>query len=129
MSTRCFNCLTAASTISKCAICNFDNSKISTNPSALRPGTVLDDRYFIGKVLGQGGFGITYVSYDEILSQTVALKEHYPKSSAQRDQKTLDVISQNAGEFKDGLQHGKGTHTWASGTSRTGTWIDGDFAY
>ena len=76
MSTRCYNCLDVTAKVVKCPKCSFDNTKIPNNPSALTPGTVLDDRYFIGRVLGQGGFGITYVSYDEILGQIVALKEH-----------------------------------------------------
>ena len=104
MTTRCYNCLEATETISKCSKCNFNNAKIPSNPSALMPGTLLDDRYFIGRVLGQGGFGITYVSYDEILGQIVALKEHYPKAIVQRNQKTLDVIPQNLNEFNDGLR-------------------------
>lgn len=104
MSTRCYNCLDVTAKVVKCPKCSFDNTKIPNNPSALTPGTVLDDRYFIGRVLGQGGFGITYVSYDEILGQIVALKEHYPKAIVQRNQKTLDVIAQNLSEFNDGLR-------------------------
>lgn len=104
MPTRCFNCLDVTVKVVKCPKCGFDNTKIPKNPSALTPGTLLDDRYFIGRVLGQGGFGITYVSYDEILGQIVALKEHYPKAIVQRNQKTLDVIPQNLNEFNDGLR-------------------------
>ena len=104
MPTRCFNCLDVTAKVVKCTKCGFDNTKIPNNPSALTPGTLLDDRYFIGRVLGQGGFGITYVSYDEILGQIVALKEHYPKAIVQRNQKTLDVIPQNLNEFNDGLR-------------------------
>ena len=41
-------------------------------------GTVIRDRYQIGKVLGQGGFGITYIAWDVLMKKCVAVKEFYP---------------------------------------------------
>ena len=41
-------------------------------------GTVLHGRYQIGKVLGQGGFGITYIGWDKLVRVTIAVKEFYP---------------------------------------------------
>ena len=42
---------------------------------ALRAGTVLNHRYIVGRVLGQGGFGITYLAWDTKLEARVAVKE------------------------------------------------------
>jgi len=36
-------------------------------------------KYSVGKVLGQGGFGITYMGADTILSRPVAIKELFPE--------------------------------------------------
>ena len=47
-------------------------------------GTVLRNRYQVGKVLGQGGFGITYVGRDTLLETTVAIKEFYPSGMVNR---------------------------------------------
>lgn len=46
----------------------------------LRSGTMIG-RYQIQKVLGQGGFGITYQSSDTLLGRTVAIKEVAPQGS------------------------------------------------
>ena len=44
----------------------------------LQTGTMIRDRYKIGKVLGQGGFGITYMAWDILMEKCVAVKEFYP---------------------------------------------------
>lgn len=42
---------------------------------ALSPGTVLQRRYRIGKMVNQGGMGIVYRGYDQTLQISVAIKE------------------------------------------------------
>ena len=45
---------------------------------ALPMGALLNGRYMTGKVLGVGGFGITYLGYDLTLEIKVAVKEYMP---------------------------------------------------
>jgi serine/threonine protein kinase len=52
--------------------------------------TVLDDSYRIVRVVGSGGFGITYEAEDIKLRMRVALKEYYPLEFGDRDS-TLSV--------------------------------------
>jgi TPR repeat protein/tRNA A-37 threonylcarbamoyl transferase component Bud32 len=47
--------------------------------------TVLDGTYRIVRVVGSGGFGITYEAEDQSLRTTVAIKEYYPVEFGDRD--------------------------------------------
>ena len=51
----------------------------------LPAGQVLDGKYRIERVIGAGGFGITYAAHDIGLNTTVALKEYYPAEFGMRD--------------------------------------------
>lgn len=53
------------------------------HPDALRKGTRVKE-YKIVRILGQGGFGITYLAFDLNLNGAVALKEYFPTGYARR---------------------------------------------
>jgi serine/threonine protein kinase len=56
-----------------------------TNLLALPTGTVLADDYRIERVLGAGGFGITYLAEEKPLARLVTIKEYFPADYAARD--------------------------------------------
>ena len=65
----------------------------------LNEGTVLNDRYVIERVLGNGGFGITYLGHDEKLDMQVAVKEYFPNGLSTRNtQVTPQIIPNQADE-------------------------------
>ena len=67
-------------------------------PSALRAGYRLNE-YRIDRVLGQGGFGITYLATDTVLHRVVAMKEYLPSEFAVRVQgATVSPRSRNQAE-------------------------------
>lgn len=62
------------------------------NTSALEQGTLLNGRYQLGTVIGQGGFGITYAAWDEILGAPVAVKEYFPMDFCNRNTDVSDEV-------------------------------------
>lgn len=68
-----------------CPVCHGKQEEYNPSASSLMPGTCLAGRYFLGSVLGKGGFGITYIAWDVILEIPVAVKEYYPERIVGRD--------------------------------------------
>ncbi len=90
-----------------CHNCGYKNSADIQEPYALAVGTVLKDRYLLGKTIGKGGFGITYLSYDIKLDKTVAVKEYFPRGMAVRasDNISVEVLaSEQTDAFKEGKE-------------------------
>ena len=89
-----------------CPYCGFDLSEnVKKYPVALEAGTVLNGRYIVGRVLGQGGFGITYLAYDQSLKARVAVKEYMPNDMAARVGTTVSVaMKSRAEDFTYGLE-------------------------
>ena len=79
-----------------CPVCGGD-MHIENQSHQLPVNSILNGRYLVGKVLGAGGFGITYIGYDLRLESKVAIKEYYPSGAASRSM-SLTVVSTYAGE-------------------------------
>ena len=61
--------------VAKCLKCGYvDNSPYL--PSYLAPGTMLQERYLIGKVISYNGSGATYIGYDCIMNCKVKVREY-----------------------------------------------------
>ena len=73
-----------------CPVCGFDPVRYQRvrNPRVLPPSTVLAGRYLVGAVLGEGGFGITYIGWDLRMEDRIAVKEYFPPGVASRDTRT-----------------------------------------
>lgn len=83
---RCPNCMQALQNgEDTCPYCGFDVNGYEERGNCLKPFTVLENKYMLGRVLGVGGFGITYIGWDLNLQTYIAIKEYFPESLAGRD--------------------------------------------
>ena len=74
-----------------CPACSF-NASTSPNPDGTLPlNTHLHDDFMIGKLLGTGGFGVTYLGYDENLNRSVAIKEYFPRDQCSREHNRISI--------------------------------------
>ena len=97
--------LTVGETV--CPECGRAYGSANAESFALKPGTILEGKYLVGEMLGQGGFGITYIGFDLLLEQKVAIKEYYPMSTGMVSRKGHStVVWSSAMMGKTGTQKG-----------------------
>ena len=91
-----------------CTVCGYDCRKNrDIFPQSLPNGAILYGRYILGKVLGQGGFGITYLAQDYQTKKIVAIKEFFPDTMATR--KGSITVAPFSGERGEHFTYGKAT--------------------
>lgn len=88
-----------------CSFCGF-NEEEKQPFLALPMGTLLHGRYMTGRVLGVGGFGITYLGYDFTLEIKVAIKEYMPSGFVTRhsDRYRVVLTGQDREEYQNGMK-------------------------
>ncbi len=106
MQTMCMGCMDSDSGLPVCPTCGRPFDLPPRDPRQLKPRTVLHDQYLIGRALGDGGFGITYLSWDLSLEMRLAIKEYLPVGAAKRSGETQVVpcTGETAPEFEWGLE-------------------------
>lgn len=91
----CYSCMSQLTEEKQniCPHCGEPLGFSAVAPNVLPPGTVLQGKFIIGKVLGSGGFGNTYIGWNNVLSCRVAIKEFFPRHMSVRngDRKTISV--------------------------------------
>ena len=117
---RCFACMQPIdSQEAVCPHCGHDNHLRDNGPGYL-PEVLLYHQYRIGKMLGRGGFGVTYIGYDLNLKRRVAVKEYFPRDLASRDSRavSLSAYSDCADAFKSGCERALRESQMAAGLGR-----------
>ena len=107
MSKRCMGCMELyGNEFELCPHCGYIEGTKAEESIHMEPGSLLHDRYIVGKVLGFGGFGVTYIGWDGTLEQKVAIKEYLPGEFSTRMPGRYSVTvfnGEKSEQFRDGL--------------------------
>ncbi|MDD6157644.1 MAG: serine/threonine-protein kinase [Lachnospiraceae bacterium] len=80
----CMKCMEG--TLNESGVCTSCGAKDSDNGNMHLPvRSILNGKYLVGNVIGEGGFGITYIGFDLALEIRVAIKEFCPKGLVGRE--------------------------------------------
>lgn len=105
---RCMGCMTEIDEEQvTCPYCGYERGTGVKEAYYLLPEKILGQKYIVGKVLGYGGFGVTYIGWDAQLGRKVAIKEYLPSDFATRSYgaEKLTVFSGDATvQFQTGLE-------------------------
>ena len=82
---RCPGCMEIKSGGAVCEHCGYDERNRNETHQLPEGTTLLLGKYLVGRALGQGGFGITYLGWNRYLDTKVAIKEYYPSVFVERD--------------------------------------------
>ena len=108
MKTRCLGCMEEYDNdYGLCPVCGYEPDTSVESPIHMQPGVLLHGQYLIGRVLGFGGFGVTYIGWDFKLERKVAIKEYLPSEFATRlvGQTQVSVFGGKREEqFGDGME-------------------------
>lgn len=91
-----------------CPCCGCDERQGPELTHQLRPFTILNGKYLVGSVLGEGGFGITYIGYDLNLELRIAVKEFYPNGFCRRESSTTNMVSAYGGSQGEAYEKWRG---------------------
>jgi len=107
--TLCFSCFAKKDNSNSCPACGYEEKTAGQPEMAifLPLRTILAEKYITGKVLGQGGFGITYLGWDAKLEKKLAIKEFFPQGMVSRlpgQAKVVSYSGNESGNFDYGLK-------------------------
>ena len=90
-----------------CPHCGYDLGNMQAAPHQLQPFTILNGKYIVGKVIGEGGSGITYLGTDMNLSMLVAIREFHPDSLVNRKIQSANKVTFNTGSDQENIKRWK----------------------
>ncbi len=102
----CFDCMKPLpSPDGICPACGKNNS-VRRNSNGELPPANLANKFFIGRALGRGGFGITYVGMHCNLGTRVAVKEYFPADISRRAADGIRIEASSP-EYTEMFEQGK----------------------
>ncbi|MBQ7782948.1 MAG: protein kinase [Oscillospiraceae bacterium] len=97
----CMGCMEPKETDGACPLCGY-SPDVPSIPSYLAPGTFLNDRYVIGRLLRYNGEGADYIGFDTVTSSKVTVREYMPDTlcSRTKDSSVIAVKQNCVAQYK-----------------------------
>lgn len=101
----CLGCMSNKGSAIECPKCGYVEGTPQVLPY-LEPGTLLKEKYIIGKHLSANGEGVTYIGFDVTSNKKVTVREYLPKTLCSRvkDDDNIIIASGNKLVYQDYLQ-------------------------
>lgn len=103
----CPNCFKDIGSACVCPHCNYDLINAKKHIGVLPEFTLLNNKYLIGRVLGRGGFGITYIALDIEKNIICAIKEYMPSEYSKRSGNTTNIEPFPDTKSRNVFSHGR----------------------
>lgn len=103
----CLGCMTDKGEAAECPYCGWREGNALGAGQHLPPGTILRGKYLLGRVLGQGGFGISYLAWDLDLNLKLAIKEYLPRDFATRAPGNTEVTAYTSADSQAFFDEGR----------------------
>ena len=101
----CLGCMNNKGDAMQCPKCGYVEGTPQVLPY-LEPGTLLKEKYIVGKHLSSNGEGVTYIGFDVTTNKKVTVREYLPKTLCSRvkDDNNIIIASGNKLVYQDYLQ-------------------------
>lgn len=91
----CMGCMEPKESEGTCPLCGY-SPDVPSLPEYLSPGTFLNERYIVGKLLHFNGEGADYIGFDTVTSSKVTIKEYMPDTLCSRAKdSSIIAVKQN----------------------------------
>ena len=101
----CLGCMNNKGDAMQCPKCGYVEGTPQVLPY-LEPGTLLKEKYIVGKHLSANGEGVTYIGFDVTTNKKITVREYLPKTLCSRvkDDDNIIIASGNKLVYQDYLQ-------------------------
>ncbi len=101
----CLGCMSNKGSAIECPKCGYVEGTPQVLPY-LEPGTLLKERYIVGRHLNANGEGVTYIGYDMTTNKKITIREYLPKTLCSRvkDDDNIIIAPGNKLVYQDYLQ-------------------------
>ena len=97
MSQLCLGCMCEINGEQKCPHCGFDKDSVQSAPF-LPLGTILQERYLVGKQIDNSVEGAYYIGYDNFMHSAIVIHEFLPSGICGRAPGNVDLVIREGSE-------------------------------